>query len=44
LTRTQGLLTALLLAGIAAIGLQPVAIAQSESATAKAKSTTKRAR
>jgi soluble lytic murein transglycosylase len=41
LTRTQGLLTALLLAGIAAIGLQPAAIAQSETATSKAKSTTK---
>ena len=41
MTRTQGLLTALLLAGIAAIGLQPAAIAQAETATAKAKSTTK---
>ena len=41
MTRTQGLLTALLLAGIAGIGLQPAAIAQSETATAKAKSTTK---
>ena len=41
MTRTQGLLTALLLAGIAAIGLQPAAVAQSETATAKAKSTTK---
>lgn len=43
MTRIQGLLTALLLAGIAGLGLQATTVAQAETAAAKAKSSDKKA-